>query len=174
MKKRLLTLLFAGVMALSFTACGDDKLVVDTISKAPEQTENTTGNTIKPSGYVVKINNVELFIGQNMKGVYDKIGETASIRESGSCKYDGTEKEYKFAHLTVTAIIEGDVERIFTISLDDDMVATEEGVRIGDSVSLVSVKYGASTGGYSYKKDNMSLSFTIKNDEVTDILYAEQ
>ncbi len=173
MKKKFLALVCAGLMALSFAACGDSTLVVDD----PEPTEAPAGNNaIKPTGYAIKLNDVDLFIGQNMKAVYDKIGETAQISESGSCKYDGIDKEYKFAHVTVTAIIEGAVERVFAISFDDDLIATTEGVRIGDPASAISVKYGApqSEGSYVYKKDGMYIQFTVKNDEVATILYTEE
>lgn len=172
MKKKYLALFCACLMALSLTACGGGTLEVPETG-TPEATK--APESVKPTGYTVMLNGTELFIGLDMKTVYDKIGETAKISETGSCKYEGTEKEYKFAHVTVTAIIEGDVERIFSISFEDDLISTKEGVAIGDPVSKITVKYGApeTEGSYIYKKDNMFVMFTVKNDEVATVLYTE-
>lgn len=177
MRKKILTVLLAVTIVAGFTACGsddDDILKVSYDSTSVNETkDNLEDETIKTTGYTINVGGVDLFMGLDMKKVVDKISEKATTRVSGSCKYDGDEIEYKYNGVTVTALIEGDVEKVYSITLDNDLVKTKEGINIGASISAVVATYGEpeESGVYKYKKDDMVLMFLAENDEVASIIY---
>ena len=182
MKKRKLLLAVAtALFTVSFAGCGgEDTLVMDKSTTAADAKENVTNEETKEvkenkKGYYFTYKDIDIAVNDDMKTVYEKIGEEADIRESPSCKYTGNDKNYTFNDFSVTAFIdeEAGVEKIYAITLMSDLVGTNEGISVGDSVTDIAEKYGkpAEEGVYKYSKDGMYIQFSVKNDTVSGITY---
>ena len=103
------------------------------------------------------------------------LGECSGISEVPSCAFDGNDRVYNYEMFELTAYIDGDEERIYSIYFIDPNLPTTEGLCMGDTVddmkSLYGEDYEAAGTAYDYTGGDTVLSIITQNDVVVGIEY---
>lgn len=103
------------------------------------------------------------------------LGVCSGVSEVPSCAFDGNDRVYNYEKFELTAYIEENGERIYSIYFIDPNLPTTEGLCLGDSVDDMKAFYGedCETNGTScnYTRGNTVLSIIIQNDIVVGIEY---
>lgn len=163
MKKVFLTVML--VLCLGLVGCGDSQ----------EKTTQPAGNQTTASGYKFTYNNTDVYMHAKADTIIAGLGKYTDCFEADSCAFQGKDKIYTYPGFKVYTYQKDSAEYILSVELVDDSVATPEGIEIGSKAAKVVEKYGNSyqdtVGAYKYTKDKSNLTFIIKNDEVTGILY---
>ena len=109
--------------------------------------------------------------------VFDEssLGEYSGLSEVPSCAFDGNDRVYNYEMFELTAYIDGDEERIYSIYFIDPNLPTTEGLRLGDTVddmkSLYGENYEMVGTSYDYIGGDTVLSIVTQNDVVVSIEY---
>lgn len=103
------------------------------------------------------------------------LGECSGVSEVPSCAFDGNDRVYNYETFELTAYIDGEEERIYSIYFIDPNLPTTEGLCLGDDVdnmkSLYGENYEAAGNAYDYTRGNTVLSIVTQNDIVFSIEY---
>ncbi len=186
MRKIVLSLVLAAVMAVSFTGCGDDS--THEISKTSDATSTSDADDTadadasdaneeaEESGYVFTYKGTDIYPDQDMADVLSAIGEANAYFESASCAFENElDKTYTYSGFQISTYPTDGNDYVNYILLTDDTVATPEGVRIGASESEVTAAYGDATEAtesmLTYELGGMKLSFSLSDGTVTAIQY---
>ena len=109
--------------------------------------------------------------------VFDQsvLGECSEISEVPSCAFDGNDRVYNYGAFELTAYIDGEEERIYSIYFLDPNLSTTEGLCMGDTVDDMKALYGEDyeTVGtsYDYAGEDTVLSIITQDDVVMGIEY---
>lgn len=127
----------------------------------------------KPYSFIY--NNVEITPGGDFGKVRDALGEPASYYEAASCAFDGLDKIYTYGSMQITASESGsEGEKIYSVTLLDDSLATPEGISVGSEKSAVLTAYGEGTDNGSslvYSGGGTQLVLLIRDGFVTSVQY---
>ena len=178
MKNKLIALTLSLAMAaVCLVGCGSsDSAESDTAStqeataesadtEAAAQTDEIAG------GYAFEANGVTLLPDMDIDTVLDQLGDANSVFESESCARQGTAYLYNYGDYEIETYPDGDVNRIYYISLLTDMVSTPEGVDLSMTKDDVIAKLGEPTettdNALIYQKDgsDSKLKFIFEDDE---------
>ena len=159
MKKILIYFLLVA-MVLSFVACKDN-----TPSGEEEKTYTFTNGTTK------------IAIDAEVAPILTALGAWRDYAESASCAFVGLDKIYTYAGFEIQTYPMNDKDFVYMIILQDDTVATEKGIRIGDTKESVLQTYGTpdtqSNTSLTYNGKGMYLQFILRDDTVTSIQYSK-
>lgn len=101
--------------------------------------------------------------------------EYTQVSEVPSCAFEENDREYNYGDFALTAYIDGETERVYSIYFMDPNLPTTEGLCLGDDVERMKSLYGedCETEGnsYVYTRGDTLLSFIVQNDIVTVIEY---
>lgn len=109
--------------------------------------------------------------------VFDQsaLPEYSQVSEVPSCAFDGSDNVYNYDVFELTAYIETDGERVYSIYFIDPNLPTTEGLCLGDTVddmkSLYGESYEAEGTAYTYTRGETMLIIITKNDIVVSIEY---
>lgn len=138
-------------------------------------TEQGNSGTNNKAGYTLTVNGKQLYIDGSAELTEDIGTPQGGTYEALSCVFEGKDTFYYYDGFTVQTYEKDGKKYIYAITIEDDTVKTDEGVKIGDSFAEVTGSYGtgytAAGNAYTYAKDNMTLTFTIENDKVAGISY---
>ncbi len=197
MKKRLTMAVLGLLLALGLCACGNDDVKVitrDGVETGAENEKEENGDTDDDAddtddedagkdsddeeelkGYVFTADGIDMAMDMEMEDVLAKLGEPVSYFEAASCAFQGLDKVYTYNHYEIDTYPDGEEDRISSIILKDDLIATPEGLSIGMTKTDMENAYGTGyeTNGNMrvYTKDGMHLSILVENDAVTSIQY---
>ena len=151
--------------ALVFCACSGSEIV--------GRSKNEDG---QKDGYYYESTAGRIYINEEADSVLVRLGEpSGGTYEAVSCAFEGKEIFYYYDGFTIQTYEKNGKKYIYTINLEDDTVKTAEGIKLGDSLTAVTDKYGThyalSGDTYAYVKDKMKLTFIIQNDRVMSIKY---
>ena len=121
MKKCLIYLLLVA-MVLSFVACKDND---------PPAEEGKT--------YTFTSGTTKIAINDDAAPILAALGEWRDYDESPSCAFEGLDKVYTYAGFEIQTYPTGEKDFVYLIELYDDTVATEKGIRIGDTKVLLDI-----------------------------------
>lgn len=106
----------------------------------------------------------------------EKYGQEKEYSEIISCAYEGLDRIYKYENYEITTYERDGKERIQSIYLLNDMVKTEEDVKITDSYNKMIDKYSDNyvreENMYTYIQGKTALKFIIENNIITSIEYS--
>lgn len=106
----------------------------------------------------------------------EKYGQEKEYSEIISCAYEGLDRIYKYENYEITTYERDGKERIQSIYLLNDMVKTEEDVKITDSYNKMIEKYSNNyvreENMYTYIQGKTALKFIIENNIITSIEYS--
>ncbi len=160
MKKILIYLLLAA-MVLSFGACKDNN---DPPAEEGKIYTFTSGNT-------------KIAIDADAAPILTALGAWRDYAESASCAFVGLDKIYTYAGFEIQTYPMGEKDFVYMIILQDDTVATEKGVRIGDTKDAVIAAYGTpdkdTDTALTYNGEGMYLQFLLRDGAVTSIQYSK-
>ena len=175
MKSKLRMFLVTGVcamLAFGVTACG---------SSEPKEIGSSSGagadsaDAEKTTGYVFKYNGVVVGADMDMAPIAEALGEPSNYYEEPSCAAQGISKIYNYADFDIYTYPDGDTDRVQTVVLKNDNVATAEGVDLSKSKTDITAAYGEnyeeSNGQMVYGKDGMKLCFIMDGDTILSIEY---
>lgn len=134
--------------------------------------ENDEVNNIQE--YVFCNNNNKIKIDDEFSR--EKYGHEKEYSEIISCAYEGLDRIYKYENYEITTYERDGKERIQSIYLLNDMVKTEEDVKITDSYNKMIEKYSDNyvreENMYTYIQGKTALKFIIENNIITSIEYS--
>lgn len=97
------------------------------------------------------------------------------VAEVPSCAFGGNDKVYNYEVFELTAYIEEDVERVYSIYFIDSNLPTTEGLCLGDTVDDMKALYGegfaAEGTACIYARGETLLTIITKDDIVVSIEY---
>lgn len=162
-KKYAATAICLFLAGISFTGCGNSK-------------DNVKTQESK-SGYYFESGTEKIYMNSEVEPLVAKLGEpTGGTYEAVSCAFEGKDTFYYYDGFTLQAYEKNGKKYVYTINLEDDTVKTAEGIKIGDSLSMMAAQYGLEytvTGNaYVYTKDKMTLTLIVENDKISAITYA--
>jgi len=122
-------------------------------------------------------NNTDAEVTGYMENITSKLGTPkGGYYEAKSCAFDGMDKFWYYDSFTLQGYQKNGVDVVYSVTFMDDTVKTKEGIKIGDSKDKVTSAYGSSykeeNGQIKYESGNMVLSFAIKDNAVTSIVYS--
>lgn len=170
--KKLLCAVAALVLMLALAGCGGE----------PETGKPDNGGAAAPEGstegYVFETGDLTVAADALMAPILEKLGEPLQYFEAASCAFNGLDKNYIYAHFEIDTYPAADGDRVMAVYLQDDLIVTKEGLRIGDSKEEMERLYGT---GYTvngneciYEKGGMSLKILVENGAVSYITFASQ
>jgi len=170
--KKLIAILLVLVLAVSLVACGTDKE-----NNKGGNGEGGGNNNNKPAdpGYVFKHGTTEIAMNAPAANIIAALGEPQSYSEQASCAFTGLDKTYNYGSFVLYTYPLDDVDYVYSLFLQDDGVATPEGITIGSSKADVEAAYGADsfngTNAYILTKGQSKLTVMVENDVVTTVMY---
>ena len=102
-------------------------------------------------------------------------GKCLGVSEVPSCAFEGNDRVYNYETFELTAYIEGEEERIYSIYFLDPNLSTTEGLCMGDTVDDMKTLYGEDYEkdgtAYEYTRGDTVLTIITQNDVVVSIEY---
>ena len=206
MNKKIVCAALSAMLLCGLTACGGDDSSTAASSSAAESSAaaapdassaadtpaDSTGDTpaessdAAPQGTVqisfdYVANGVTLEVGKEADGVIAALGTSDSMYEAPSCAFTGTSNYYVYGGLqVVTYPDEHDqsLNLLYEVDLLDDTVATNEGIRVGNTYDDIVAKYGTpdqETAVFAmYKTEGKAVQFFFDKtnpDVISEIVY---
>ena len=188
--KKLIAMLLAVMMVLSFAACGEEEAAdADlVITRAPEEKEETPATeapaveepaeteapaAVEEGNFIFTANGVDLIPG----AAFDPsvLGDPASVYEVPSCAIEGTDNVYNYEAFEITAYDDGTGEVIYSIYFLDPNLTTNEGLALGDDAAKVIDLYGENYTedgtAYVYSRTEGQLFVILQDGVVVSIEY---
>jgi len=185
MKKKLL---LVTVLAFTLYGCGANNSGSTTVvnystnqetessnAAATEETETseTTENTISEEVFSFTYNGCKISINADMAPVLEAIGEPNSIFVETTCAFDGCENDYIYGSFEIAENEMTETSYIASIYLLDDLVATEEGLRISmtkdEALEIYGTPDSESDTSIVYLKGDSSLTIIFESAESSTI-----
>ena len=111
----------------------------------------------------------------NLGELLPLLGDAFSYFEVPSCAFHGLDKIYTFNDFKIDTYPDGEIDRIYLISLMSDLVPTQEGLMIGAKESEIVNIYGEPQemkgNEYIYYRDHSKLGIIVQNGMVAAITY---
>ncbi len=175
--KRILAVFLAVSMVCALAACGSSSEAESTeqeITRAAQETEAETAaeeteeaaETVSAASdgvYSFTANGVELVPGTPFDA--DALPEANFVYTVPSCAIDGEDNVYSYDTYEITAYDEGNGEIIYSIYFTDPNQTTDEGLALGDDLSLVEELYGM-----DYEQAGTQITYTRGETELIIIL----
>lgn len=135
-----------------------------------EETEKSN----QAESYSLKYGDIDITPGKVFKE--EEISEDYNYYEIESCAFDGMDKVYTYSGVEITVAEIDGVDTIYSVYFLDENTETTEGIKISDNKEKMIETYGDSyessvENSYSYKKDNVIISFITENDIIISIEY---
>lgn len=166
---RILTIILALALSVSLFACTQTEDGATT----PSQPSTVETPSKTPLGYGFTYNSVTFGIGMDADQVIAALGEPKSQEKTASCAFGGYDIVYTYDNFKISANDENGFNRIYCITLINDMAETQKGIYKECSADEVTAAYGEPTSsnaaGLYYAKDGMELQFILK-DGVVDVI----
>ncbi len=172
MKKLVICLLML-CLVFSLAACSGDANTDGTQNPGSVTEPDAAGHPDAPS---VTLSGTKLQLFAEAAPVLTALGDAKSVNETPSCAFPGeSDKLYTYDSFVVQTYMQDGKEYIYSFWFLDDMVKTDEGIKIGDSKATAEAAYGADTfngvNAYLVNKDGGELQVILKDDVVSQILY---
>ena len=120
-------------------------------------------------------NGTGITLGAEAAPIIDALGEPRSYTEEPSCAFDGMDRTYYYGSFYLSTYSMDGKEFVYSFWFADDSVATEEGVRIGNTQADVEFAYGTDcfngTNTYTQSAGNSKLTIILTDGFVTSIQY---
>ena len=155
--KRISVFLLAAIMLLSLVGCGSTDI--------DPQEENLS----------FTYNGTKITLGAEAASIIDALGEPRSYTEEPSCAFEGMDKTYYYGSFYLSTYPLNGKDFVYSFWFADDSVATEDGVRIGNTQADVESAYGVDcfngTNTYTQSEGKSKLTIILIDGLVTSIQY---
>lgn len=171
----------AAVTLCAFTGCSEDSSTADSNSAASTNssaaTENSGAASTGEVSFTYTANGTAIAISAESDPIVAALGTPKSTFEAPSCAFEGTSYTYTYDGFTLETYPDGDVNRVYAITLTDNTVQTAEGIKVGDSIEAVQSACGTpdQTSNFfdMYTTEGMAVQFFYANGDgiVSSIVY---
>ena len=124
--------------------------------------------------YSLTVNNIEINVNMDAEDAIKGLGDPETYFEAPLCADVGKALTYVYPHFEL-GIIEKESElKVYSITLVDDLISTDEGISLGADSNDVISTYGEmniENGVLRYYGDQMQLEFIIHDDVVASVRY---
>lgn len=182
--KRILSLILAAMMLLALAACSNDggdtpdngtTAAANNGTTAPDGTSENPGSTTKAAPVFVH-NGTTIKMNEPAAAIIAALGEPLSKYDQPSCAFQGNDYVYNYGSFELTTYDNnGDIERVYSVFIKDDLVTTPEGLYIGSPEADAAAIYGADSrtdnGNFIYAAEGVTVTVIIKDGKVTSIEY---
>lgn len=138
------------------------------------ETDMSVEHSTQESGYSIQIDGVQVVLGSTVEDVIEQILEVPSYFEAPSCAFVGTDYIYTYQNYTITYATMDDKIQLVSLTLTSDIVTTDEGAYIGQSIEDVISIYGQENqdddASLVYTKGDSQLKFICSDSEVISII----
>ena len=171
--KKILALLLAASMALTFASCGGEAA-----GSKDAGNDTAAGEDAAAAAYDVALDNGKtITINGEADAAISALGAHIDLMEAPSCVHDGNDKVYTYDGYTVTTSPAADGSQyVAELALTSDVVALANGLYIGCTMAEVKKAYGEefteSFGVYKYELPGVTLSIVADGDVVSGITFA--
>jgi len=162
--KRIIALLLALFCLFGLVSCAGE---------APSEPTSEVSSSAKQEEFAFTYKGISIAMHAAAAPLIEQLGEPKSYTESPSCAFSGLDKTYFYGSFYLSTYPVDGTDYVLAVWFADDSVATDKGIYIGSKKEDVIAAYGESDNGSSlvYTKDNSTLTFVLKDDVVSDILY---
>lgn len=159
------------------------KLIVILIACAlcvniPSGCNRLSSNELILKSYDFKYKDIIISADANMSELLSALGKPISYDEAPSCAFEGMDKLYRYNGFEIRTYPDGKEDLIYQIIFLNDLVSTQEGIRIGstrkDVISSYGDDYTALGSTIIYKSANCNLQFIFRDGKVSAIVYKSQ
>lgn len=173
--KKLAVLLAAAMLMAGCGSSSAETTAAATSAAAEAQTIAAAGEqqAAASDGYVFTVDGTTIAMNAEAAPILEKLGKEKNYFESASCAFEGLDKEYTYNGFVLKTYPLNDVDYVASITLQDDTVATPEGIAIGSELADVTAVYGDSSSDTKceYVKGDSQLLILLENGVVTSIQY---
>ena len=177
-KKIMAVVVVAMAVILLFAGCKSGSGDTDS-TKGPKQTSTPVPAVQKDladkEGYYLSKNGSDIYLGEDFAKYKDALGDALNYFEAPSCAFEGMDKIYYYSGFAIYTFPDGDIDRVLSIVLSDDLTKTNEGIFIGSAKDDVVAKYGEvsrdTDSSLIYEKSKTKLIFILNSDMVSSIQY---
>ncbi len=178
--KRLLLLMS---IILLLTGCGKasdpENLVSDsTANAATSDTKNeatASDASGKVEGFSFDYNGTVIPMNVDAAPIVKALGEPTDYFEAASCAFQGLDKQFYYSGFELGTYPKGEKDFVSYVNLQDDTVATDQGIYLGSTLEDLLAAYGKDYTqegtSYVYKKGGTKLVFIVEEDTVIQITY---
>lgn len=181
--KRMVLTVISVLSIAMLTACGDS---IGESSQANSANESSATNSADESSAApaatgtlnftyTTANGTEIPINAECDPIIAKLGEPSKTFEAPSCAFDGTSYTYTYDDFIVETYPDGDVNRVYSVTLTQSSAKTKEGVAVGALIPDVTALCGEpdveSDAFLVYNGDGVDLQFFLENEAVSTIVY---
>lgn len=183
MNKKLLLIVLI-IMSFAITSCSEtsEPIEENNIETSNNMNEEESAaevsqedNEENTSVFKFSYHDIDIPLDVEAEPILTELGESIDYFEAKSCAFPGLDKMYTYPGIEIRTYEKDGVDHIISIILLDDTVATQDGIRLFSTLESVESTYGEAdkieNGLYTYIKDDTSLNFLIKDDEVISIEY---
>ena len=173
--KKLAVLLAAAMLMAGCGGSSAETTAAATSAAAEAQATAAAGEqqAAASDGYVFTVDGTTIAMNAEVAPILEKLGKEKNYFESASCAFEGLDKEYTYNGFVLKTYPLNDVDYVASITLQDDTVATPEGIAIGSELADVTAAYGDSSSDTKceYVKGDSQLLILLENGVVTSIQY---
>ena len=202
MKRKLIYTALTALLLCAMTGCGEDisssqstgsstaetsaaeTSAADTASSTPDSSEPAANSTEPVNAAAGSIsfdynaNGTVIEVGAEAAPILEALGNYDSVFEAPSCAFTGVSYYYTYGGMQVVTYpdeFDQSLNRIYEVDLTDDTVATNEGIRIGNTYDDLIAAYGTpdqETAAYAtYRTDGKEVQFFLTGNDITSIIY---
>ena len=189
--KKIIALMLTAAMVLIMAACSSESNETTVAAAGGETTaaaaSEDSGNEIVSEGKAAaktpssnlkfKAGGKDIQINMDTSEFLDALGDPDSYFEAESCAFQGLDKVYTFKDFVIRTYPDGDIDRVSSIELRDDIVTTAEGAYIGMTEDDIKSLYGSFTiegdasTALTVKDGDTKLSFIFEDGSINSITY---
>lgn len=165
--RRLLAVITALFLLAFCAACGAE----NDADKCGDNSGTVTPPNNVEAGYAFTYEGVNLYVGDIFSAA--SLPEPKSVYQVPSCAIEGTDNVYNYGTFELTAFNDGTEEVIYSVYITDANTPTNEGLYLGDNLTLMESIYGTeyerTDNQVVYAKGDSRLIFILQNDIVVSI-----
>lgn len=123
-------------------------------------------------------NSIELRPGTLFTNIIATLGKPNNTRTEPSTYIEGEATIYEYDNFEIETYFEDNIEKIYSIKFTNEEQLTNENIKLGDTKEKMISVYGKQYQNiddiiFVYTISNTSLSFTIENDIIIEIIYSK-
>ena len=157
-------------LSLGLAACGGG-----TASTGADSAPAQSASAEQTDAYALRYRDVVVPVGVEAAGILAQLGEATKVFRAPSCLFDGEDEVHSYPGIEIYVGSYKGEDLIAAVFIEDDSVATTEGLKIGDDVGYMKSLYGSdyreAAGAFTYTRGKSDLAIVSYEDEITSIAY---
>ena len=182
-KKKMICTALCALTLAALTACGEPISAGSSAPAATQPAETTVSATAGQENqtpgemsFVFKTDTgVEIPVKAESDPIVAALGAPKETFEAPSCAFEGKSYTYTYNGFTLETYPDGNVNRVYAVTLTDATQKTPEGLTVGSTDEAVKTACGApekeAPAYLRYVKDGIDVQFFREEGKITSIIY---